>query len=134
MQYTFIYPSDYFDNKVVDESHSAEFNALKKSGFKTILYTDSNRKSLRIQGDICIYRGWMLSEHEYSNLEDFVNASGAKMLTSKDEYFKAHYMPNWYDVLADLTPDTFVIEKKSYQILKKLLKIQDGADSLLRIM
>lgn len=122
MQYTFIYPSDYFDNKVVDESHSAEFNALKKSGFKTILYTDSNRKSLRIQGDICIYRGWMLSEHEYSNLEDFINASGAKMLTSKDEYFKAHYMPNWYDVLADLTPDTFVIEKNKLSDIKEIAK------------
>ncbi|NJQ97610.1 MAG: hypothetical protein HC784_08115 [Hydrococcus sp. CSU_1_8] len=30
------------------------------------------------------------------------------MLTSKTEYLATHYLPNWYPLIADLTPETKV--------------------------
>jgi hypothetical protein len=128
MKYTFIYPSDYFDSKIVDEVYADEMKALVNADFKAIVYHPEKKKSLLIEGDTCIYRGWMLSDEEYDALEAFVNASGAKMLTSKDKYFNAHYMPNWYETLINFTPKTLVIEKNKLNEIEAIAESTGWSD------
>lgn len=128
MQYTFIYPSDYFDKKMVDEVYAEEMKSLVNAGFKAIVYNPSKRKSLEINGDVCIYRGWMLSDAEYDELEAFVHASEAKLLTNKKMYFKSHYMPNWYETLSSFTPKTLVIERQQLDEIKSIAEDSGWSD------
>lgn len=52
-----------------------------------------------------VYRGWMLSDHEYTQLEE---QFGRKLLTSKQRYFDAHYLPNWYNDIASMTIQSII--------------------------
>lgn len=101
-----IYPADYFKTKEVDEMFQIEANAFKDAG-ANIFVTGQAVPS----GDY-IYRGWMLMDTEYDELTDHLAKYGAKLLTSKEQYFAAHHMPNWYDALQDLTPETIVTSVK----------------------
>lgn len=98
-----IYPCDYFNLKQPDELFLDEAVAFKINGFDISV---NNGKP--IKEGVYIYRGWMLSDEEYSNLEIFMANNNAKILTTKEQYFQAHYLPNWYEKLKEFTPETIV--------------------------
>jgi hypothetical protein len=109
----FIFPSNYFDRKQVDEAYAEEFNCLRDIGFETSVIsiesiTSETSKIFPIpaSGSKLVYRGWMLTTDEYSLLVDAVVAVGAEMWISTDEYRSNHYLPNWYSLISDLTPET----------------------------
>lgn len=95
-----IYPADYFNRKEVDEMFQLEANAFREAG-ANVFVTGQPVPS----GDF-IYRGWMLMDFEYVDLVNHLDRYGAKLLTSKEQYYAAHYLPNWYDKLKELTPET----------------------------
>lgn len=97
-----IYPADYFNRKEVDEMFQIEAQAFKDAG-ANVFVTGQPVPS----GDY-IYRGWMLMDNEYDELTAHLEKYGAKLLTSKEQYFAAHYLPNWYEALKDITPETIV--------------------------
>ncbi len=96
-----IYPSDYFNKKEVDESFKEEADCFRKNGF---FVTTTNSKCIE-SGDY-IYRGWMLNEDEYVDLENTLENNNAKLITNKSNYLKSHYLKNWYNELKDFTPKT----------------------------
>lgn len=96
-----IYPSDYFNKKEVDEAFKEESECFKNNEF---FVTTIDSKNIE-QGDY-IYRGWMLNEEEYSDLEKILKMNNSKLITNKSDYLKAHYLKNWYDELKDFTPKT----------------------------
>jgi hypothetical protein len=53
-----------------------------------------------------VYRGWMLSPSDYALLVSAIERAGAYALTPQAEYLATHYLPNWYPLVADLTPET----------------------------
>jgi len=55
-----------------------------------------------------VYRGWMLNAREYDALVHGIVACGAVAFTDARTYLLAHHLPNWYPLLADLTPETRV--------------------------
>jgi ATP-grasp domain, R2K clade family 3 len=73
---------------------------------------------IRVQsGDFCVtpplpgtseilYRGWMLSADEYGRLVAGVSGAGARLAIDRAAYFASHHLPQWYPLLADLTPET----------------------------
>lgn len=109
----FLFPSDYFNSKKVDEAYSEEFDCLRNIGFETsVISLEALRaKSSKIfpmpdSGEKLIYRGWMINPDEYSLLVNNIRNAGADVLTSQDEYLATHYLPNWYLLLHNLTPET----------------------------
>lgn len=50
----------------------------------------------------------MVKGEEYSALVSAIETCGAKAFTSPQEYLASHHLPNWYPLLADLTPETRV--------------------------
>ncbi|MFF4249265.1 ATP-grasp domain-containing protein [Streptomyces sp. NPDC001822] len=50
------------------------------------------------------YRGWMIPSVRYVDLEQALVARGCRLLTGAAGYRKAHELPGWYGVFADLTP------------------------------
>lgn len=50
-----------------------------------------------------LYRGWMLTEDEYGALHEAVLDRGHALVVTPDEYAAAHYLPNYYPAIEDLT-------------------------------
>ncbi len=108
-----LFPSDYFDKKKPDEMLSDQAEAFKAAGFDiaTVSIEDLATGSLKffpalIEDEIVLYRGWMLSSSDYQLLTDAIIQAGAKPFTSPENYLLTHHIPNWYEKLSDLTPET----------------------------
>jgi hypothetical protein len=108
----FLFPSNYFNYKLVDEMYRSELHALQQAGFATAtIALDRDLPSSKVHPAIrpkidVIYRGWMLHPIEYGLLIDSIERMGAKAYTSETTYLATHYLPNWYHLLADFTPET----------------------------
>lgn len=109
----FLFPSDYFNFKLVDEMYRLELQSLQKAGLATAtisiesLDLGSPKVYPAINSTIdVIYRGWMLNPTDYGLLIDSIERMGAKFYTPLDTYLATHYLPNWYHLLAEYTPET----------------------------
>ncbi|AFY94070.1 ATP-grasp domain-containing protein [Chamaesiphon minutus] len=109
----FLFPSDYFKPKRVDPTYAEQFALFDDRGCATSVISlenlslDSSTIYPRSNpGERLIYRGWMLAPDDYSILVKAVRNTGAQMWIDRDEYLRTHYLPNWYPLLGDLTPET----------------------------
>ena len=108
----FLFPNDCFNPQQPDEAYRDRFLAFKQAGFKTALIEVESLSSgttiyppLTSQ-DTVVYLGWMLSATDYRSLVQIIRQTGATPLTSEDEYLATHYLPHWYPLIKDLTPET----------------------------
>ncbi len=112
----FLYPADYFDPSRPDETFAAEAAAFEAAGFG-VSGIDTNAlqggrpkiRPLPSEGETIVYRGWMLTPADYAALLEIVLRSGAISLTSLKTYLSTHYLPNWYSLIPDLTPETVIL-------------------------
>ncbi|MBW4623154.1 MAG: ATP-grasp domain-containing protein [Cyanosarcina radialis HA8281-LM2] len=109
----FIFPSDYFNPKQADAAYIEQMTCLQNAGFATsVISIESLGSGLAKiipvpDRDLpVVYRGWMLSPADYELLVRLVESTEARVLTSPTKYLAAHYLPNWYPLIADLTPET----------------------------
>jgi hypothetical protein len=109
----FLFPSDYFNFKLVDEMYKSELQSIQEAGFATATISIESlaTRSPKVHPAISpatdvIYRGWMLNPTEYGLLIDSIERMGAKAYTSPTTYLATHYLPNWYHLLTDFTPET----------------------------
>jgi hypothetical protein len=96
-----------------DQMFADQNAAVTAAGFTASVCPDSvlaGVKPLRglPPGSTVVYRGWMATEDEYTALVRAIERCEARPLTLPAEYLAAHHLPNWYPVLADLTPETQV--------------------------
>jgi hypothetical protein len=108
-----LYPSDPFDLSRPDDAYAEEYDAARSAGLDCVLFAqdelDLGRLKLRpalSEGDAVLYRGWMLTVEAYTTLHDLIRAKGARPITSPHAYALCHHLPRWYELCADLTPDT----------------------------
>ena len=109
----FLFPSDYFKPKNADAAFLDQITCIQNLGFDASIISleslgagSSNIIPPPELGSKVVYRGWMLSPAEYELLVDAVKSTGASVLTSIAEYLATHYLPNWYPLINDLTPET----------------------------
>lgn len=109
----FLFPSDYFNPRKPDEGFLEQVTCLRNAGFETSVISletlesgSSKISPVPAPGSKVIYRGWMLSPADYESLASAVQSTGADVLTSQTEYLLTQYLPNWYPLLVDLTPET----------------------------
>ncbi len=139
----FLFPSDYFNPKVADPEFQEQVACLHQAGFTTsfISLESLAANSAKIvnppnPGASVAYRGWMLSSIDYERLVAIVEKAGARVLTSKSEYLATHHLPNWYPIIADLTPETRIysldtdLEKELYDLDWDKFFIKDYVKSL----
>ena len=118
METHFIFPADPLRPTAVDEMFADQFAAFRDAGYSTSLCPDSvirDNKPLRnVQPQATVvYRGWMLKPTEYERLAQAIAAASATPLTSTGSYLAAHYLPNWYPVIAEFTPETRVLAREA---------------------
>ena len=89
----------------VDEQYQDEYNCAKQMGLSVHccgIESIEHDKIFPIISDTStiVYRGYMLNPAEYDRLE---KRFGTRLFTSKAHYFNAHYFPNWYEAIKELT-------------------------------
>jgi len=112
-----LYPQSVLEIRMPDELFREEAEAMAAAGHKVHLIDtevlDSGPSRIRPQfehGARVVYRGWMLTHGEYVNLAASVEKAGGSCSTSPEEYVSTHYLPNWYAVAKDYTPETIFLD------------------------
>jgi ATP-grasp domain, R2K clade family 3 len=109
----FIFPAHPLDRRRPDEILGEQVEAFQAAGFTVSLIGDDViQEGARLRGmparSSVVYRGWMLTPDEYERLVAAIESADATAFISKQEYLAAHYLPNWYPLIADFTPETRV--------------------------
>lgn len=102
---------------MIDEEFAYQAIALKLAGFNTSVISFETESIYSrpnfAEDEVVVYRGWMMSEHEYDIMLEQIDLMGGKPLTSKEQYYAAHYLPNWLPFVVNMTPATSVFPKDS---------------------
>jgi hypothetical protein len=111
-----LHPSNPLRKRIPDEQYREEADAAESAGFALSVFSleDFQDGSFRAvpecePGSEILYRGWMLNAADYSTLAAAVSQLGAKLKVSAQQYLAHHHLPNWYPIIADLTPETKVL-------------------------
>jgi hypothetical protein len=112
-----LYPQSVLEPRMPDEMFREETEAMAAAGQNAHLIDtealDSGPSRIRPpfeSGAHMVYRGWMLTHGEYVNLAASVERAGGSCSTSPEEYVSTHYLPNWYAVAKDYTPETIFLD------------------------
>ena len=108
-----IFPSVPFGPREIDPDFETEQAAAKRAGFTTAL-VDHTRL---MAGDVAVsvarvperagaavYRGWVLTPHQYSAMHAVLAARETRLLNSPEAYRTCHYLPESYPFIAEHTP------------------------------
>lgn len=114
------YPSDPLNPKAADSTYLEEYEAARSIGFEISLFSFEDfqggafkpRPTLQA-GDVVLYRGWMLSVQEFTNLVKALEGVSARPFTSVANYRLCHYLPEWYPALAGVTAETVVLAENT---------------------
>jgi hypothetical protein len=109
----FLYPADMLKPRLPDESYREEARALQAHGHHITLVDSLTIATMNPNADMTssiIYRGWMVTPEEYQQVLDALEQEGAKAYTSLEQYTSTHYLPKWYPLLDDLTPETVILD------------------------
>lgn len=92
-----------------EDAEAAEEAGFGCHGFDFELFIDGDLERAfeslpEGEGQTLGYRGWILKEDEYRQLEDEVGARGYRLLTSTYEYMAACFLPNYFEHIENMTP------------------------------
>ena len=110
-----LYPSSPIRTRKPDEQYAEEVDAVRDAGFEVSVFSLENFQGgefaafppLPMNAQV-LYRGWMLSAEEYQTLSAAITNAGANLLVSAEEYLSSHYLPNWYPLIQEFTPETHI--------------------------
>lgn len=106
-------PSDPLRPRRPDEHFAAEAAAARDAGLDVAVVdhdalasaADPARAvaSIRATG-VAVYRGWMLRSDRYAAFVDALAERDVRMVTTGEQYRRAHELPGWYSALTAVTP------------------------------
>ena len=115
----FLFPNDIFNSKQPDGAYHDRFFAFKDAGFKTALIEIESLNNPQTNifpklstQDIVVYLGWILSSSDYLSLVKIIEISQAIPFTNHKEYLNTHYLPSWYPLIKEFTPETHIYESE----------------------
>jgi hypothetical protein len=108
-----LFPSDPFGKSAVDEAYAEEFQAARAVGLSCSLFSFEDfeagefkpRPALPTDEQV-LYRGWMLTPENYLRLHEAVVAKGSTLKINPLQYRHCHYLPEWYSLCEEFTPET----------------------------
>jgi hypothetical protein len=114
MNIAILYPSNPLNSKCIDDNYREEYILAQKRGLNVhIIDIENIEQSITIPSitaNSCIvYRGWMLSNDAYAQLDRrFDN----QLLSRITDYYNAHYFPHWYQHLQPLTIPSIITDEE----------------------
>ena len=108
-----LYPANPLGPRDPDEQYVQESKVAAEMGFEYSIFSFEDLLAGKFRpipelppGDTIVYRGWMMKPQEYFRFHAAICATGAVPLTSPQQYELCHYLPRWYPILQDFTPET----------------------------
>lgn len=111
MEILFVASSDAL--REPDPEYIREWQAVEELGIRwhvfnyDALVKEDFEKAFRFlkpgSGRVVLYRGWILKEKEYQQLEAELEKCGYRLFTSAASYARTCYLPNYYEHIRDLT-------------------------------
>lgn len=120
---------------------SCRGDATQNAGFEvTVVDVDdllggaaSSLRRLKTEGEVLLYRGWMLSVGAYTALSAEVERRACTLLTKPEQYEAAHQLPSWYEDIAAFTPATVWTEGPSLdQLVSTTYSLKDSGPVVLK--
>lgn len=115
-----LFPYNPLEENEADGPFQDEYLRLSEMGIKCSLFDydtlqfDELRPRPRLdEGDVVLYRGWMLNPNTYKKLSTLVAKNGGNMFTSHSDFIKSHHLPGWYESVIEFTPETIFIENET---------------------
>lgn len=115
----FLYPSDSFNPRAVDETYEYEWQAARQAGIETALFDfdrfqsgETIRPRAFTPNQKVIYRGWMMQAEQYERYLQWVVKAGGVPVTSLKAYLLCHHLPRWYPLLRDFTAETLFFDEQ----------------------
>lgn len=102
----FIFSADPLHPTNVDDYFKPQIVELTNGEYPAVFSLEENKSQRVRAGETVMYRGWMLTEDQYTAMAAQVEARGAMLFTSTEQYLNTHHIPNWYPLLKEFTPDT----------------------------
>lgn len=93
-----IYPSLPYEVRTVDPMWEDEYQWAKEQGWAVALYDAETQRLWPDSPTPALYRGWMLSEEEYTQL-----AHRTPLLVPVAAYLVSHQATGWYEAVQDFT-------------------------------
>ncbi len=110
----FLFCSDPLTPRQPDGAFASEADAARDLGqavslidFEMLIAGDARAAVRRVpeaQGEVAVYRGWMLAPEAYRGLYDALVSRGVRLVNDPDAYVHAHHLPGWYAALEGYTP------------------------------
>ncbi|MEO7328130.1 MAG: ATP-grasp domain-containing protein [Minicystis sp.] len=110
----FLFCSDPLNPRHPDGAFASEADAASALGleiglvdFEALVAGDARAAVRRVpeaQGEVAVYRGWMLKPEAYQSLYGALAARGVLLVNDPDAYVRAHHLPGWYAALEGHTP------------------------------
>ena len=110
----FLFPTHPLNARAVDEMFAAQLDAVRTAGFSASLCPDPVLQQGRPLRDVpagaaVVYRGWMMNATENVRLASAIRSASGTPFTPPAMYLATHHLPNWYPLIAELTPETRVL-------------------------
>ena len=132
-QYVFLFPSDFLNNREPDFDYINEYEAAKRYFTVGLINQEKlfNQSEVVVNlkisnGDVVIYRGWMLKPTQYEMLVAYVTNHGGRMFTDQSAYEYTHLLPNWMQGDGSYVPAVWT-EDLSDAAIRKMLSRFSGA-------
>jgi len=118
-----LFPSDTFETHKPDPGYAVEVEIAKEHGHEvafihheSLVNNDDAQAAVQGCPDLeedtpAIYRGWMVTSKQYEQLYEALQTCGIELLTTPDQYKKAHELPGWYLEIPEMTPASAIIQK-----------------------
>ena len=132
-----VFPEDHFLHKKPDAMLKDQFDAFIAKGLDVCTINLDNWAIHNAKPENkALYRGWMLNKADYKLLIKAFEDNDMIPYTNLENYLATHYLPNWYPLIKDLTPETVVfsadddLEKELRNLDWKRFFIKDYVKSL----
>jgi hypothetical protein len=113
-----LFPSNPLNPREPDEQCLEERKAATDMGIGLSIFSFEQLQSGKFRaipelprGVTIVYRGWMMTPEQYRAFYDAIGGTGASLITSPEQYELCHYLPRWYSLLKDFTPETLFFKE-----------------------
>lgn len=113
-----LFPCNPFYKRAADDAYADEYEAARAAGFACSLFSfeDFEAGYFKVQpalaaGVDVLYRGWMLAPDAYARLHGAIAGYNCAMMSSPAQYRHCHYLPEWYTLCEEFTPETVIVAR-----------------------